>query len=153
MFRILLPVLFLTACSAPISVPLPPVVTDLPVPVTTTPPAPEPQPPVLQPPAPSPTPEPVPAPPPLLVLDESAVTTTLEDSRLTVQLAPEVSGVWLRLTLPDGSESGVTDHGACRCVGLGGDGPHRIVVLNLPGMTVLTSPTLDGSWTVAARTQ
>ena len=130
-------------------------VVDLPAPVITLPPVPEPMP---EPPLPvPPTPEPLPAPvldlPPLLLLDDSKVTTTLADRTLTVELAPDVAGVWLRLTLPDGRQSGVTDHGACRCIGLGGNGPHRLAVLNMPGLTVLTGLTLSGPWTVAATTQ
>ncbi|WP_407543766.1 hypothetical protein Q0M94_28605 (plasmid) [Deinococcus radiomollis] len=92
-------------------------------------------------------------PAPLTVLDASQVTVTLADSTLTIALAPNVSGVWLRLTLPHDIQSGITDTGACRCIGLGGQGPHLLNVGFLAGLSVYTSPTLDGPWTLAATTQ
>jgi hypothetical protein len=49
--------------------------------------------------------------------------------------------------------SGVTDSGACHCIGLGGNGPHVLNVGFLAGLTVSTSPSLDGPWTLAATTQ
>ncbi|WP_407538864.1 hypothetical protein Q0M94_11855 [Deinococcus radiomollis] len=92
-------------------------------------------------------------PAPLTILDASSVTVTLADSTLTIALAPNVSGTWLRLTLPHGIESGITDANACHCIGLGGQGPHQINVGFLAGLSVYTSPTLDGPWTLAATTQ
>jgi len=93
------------------------------------------------------------APAPVVTLDASAVTVTLADSTLTIQLAPNVTGTWLRLTLPSGAQSGITDANACHCIGLGGAGAHVIEVSTPVGLSVYTSPSLDGPWTLAARAQ
>jgi hypothetical protein len=90
---------------------------------------------------------------PLVTLDSSAVTVTLAANVLTIQLAPSMTGTWLRLTLPDGSESGITDNGACHCIGLGRASAHLLNVSFLAGLSVFTSPSLDGPWTLAAKTQ
>lgn len=148
MKRFILLALALTACAMPAVTQTQPVVIVAPAPVVTMPPVPvtAPAPIVLS------TPVPLPA-APLTILDASSVTVTLSDSTLTIALAPNVTGTWLRLTLPSGAESGITDSGVCHCTGLGGEGPHLLNVGFLGGLTVLTSPTLDGPWTVAARTQ
>ena len=141
--------LALTACTPMVIQQQPaPVVIVAPAPVVTLPP-------VEVPPAPVIVPVSLPPVPagPLTVLDASQVTVTLSDSTLTIALAPNVSGTWLRLTLPSGAESGITDSGACHCIGLGGEGPHLLNVGFLAGLTVLTSRTLDGPWTLAAHTQ
>ncbi len=155
---IMLAMLALTACAPAVVKAQPPVVTPPVVVVVPAPvipasvPAPVPAPVVSVLPSSAPMILPLPV-GPLTVLDASQVTVTLADSTLTIALAPNVSGTWLRLTLPDGHESGITDNGACHCTGLGGNGPHLLNVGFLAGLTVLTSPTLDGPWTVAARTQ
>ena len=67
-----------------------------------------------------------------------------------------VSGVKVDLFSTAGTlspSSGITDANACHCIGLGGAGAHQVGVSFLAGLTVLTSPTLDGPWTVAAHTQ
>ncbi|WP_407540452.1 hypothetical protein Q0M94_03375 [Deinococcus radiomollis] len=155
MKRYLLLALALTACTVPAVVQVQPA----PV-VVVAPAAPVPPPVVSVPPVAVPvilsTPTPLPAPVPigpLTILDASSVTVTLADSTLTIALPPNVTGVWLRLTLPSGAQSGITDAGACHCIGLGGQGPHLLNVGFLAGMSVYTSPTLDGPWTLAATTQ
>ena len=90
---------------------------------------------------------------PVTVLDEKAVSVTLTDGVLRVALADGVTGIWVRLTLPGGQESAVTDNGACHCLGLGGASAHEIAVVFIPGLTVSTSASLDGPWTVAATTR
>jgi hypothetical protein len=114
-----------------------------------------PVPPVTVPPVPAPVIVPVSLPPagPLVTLNASAVTVTLAANVLSIRLTDDLAGTWLRLTLPDGSNSGITDFGPCHCIGLGGNGTHLLNVSFLPGLSVLTSSTLDGPWTVAARTQ
>jgi hypothetical protein len=136
--KYLLLALALTACTVPavVQVQPAPVVIVAPAPVVTVPP-------VI--PAGLPT-------GPLTTLDSSAVTVTLAANVLTIKLT-DPAGTWLRLTLPDGSESGITDFGPCHCIGLGGQGPHLLNVGFLAGLSVVTSPSLDGPWTVAARTQ
>jgi hypothetical protein len=90
---------------------------------------------------------------PLVTLDASVLTVTLKDSTLTIKLTDDAKGTWLRLTLPDGTASGITDIGPCHCLGLGGASAHLLNVGFLPGLVISTSPTLDGPWTLAARTQ
>ena len=92
-------------------------------------------------------------PAPLVISDASQVTVTLSDSTLTIALSPNVTGTWLRLRLPSGAQSGITDANACHCIGLGGSGAHLLNVGFLAGLSVYTSPSLDGPWTLAARTQ
>jgi hypothetical protein len=154
--KYLLLALALTACAPAVIQSQPvPVVIAAPAPVVTVPPV------VV--PAPVPVPAPIvviPAPVvpaslptgPLVTLDASQVTVTLADSTLTIKLT-DPAGTWLRLTLPDGSESGITDNGACHCIGLGGASAHLLNVGFLAGLSVFTSPTLDGPWTLAAKTQ
>ena len=91
---------------------------------------------------------------PLVVTDASQVVTTLVKDVLKIELTPGVLGVWLRLTLPDGTPSPVTDtNGPCHCLGLGGASAHEISLTFLPGVLVSTSPSLDGPWTPAALTR
>jgi hypothetical protein len=136
--KYLLLALVLSACTVPavVQVQPAPVVIAAPAPVVTVPP-------VI--PASLPT-------GPLVTLDSSAVTVTLAGNVLTIKLT-DPAGTWLRLTLPDGSESGITDNGACHCIGLGGVSAHLLNVGFLAGLVISTSPTLDGPWTLAARTQ
>jgi hypothetical protein len=142
--KLLLLALALTACAMPavVQVQPAPVVIVAPAPVVTLPPVTAPI--VLS------TPVPLPTGP--LTLDSSAVTVTLAANVLTIKLT-DPAGTWLRLTLPDGSESGITDNGPCHCIGLGGVSAHLLNVGFLAGLSVFTSPSLDGPWTLAARTQ
>ena len=146
---LLLSLTLLSACAMP-ALQQQPVVVQPPAPVVSVPPVPAPV--VLSTPVPLPAPVPVPV-GPLTVLDASQVTVTLVNSTLTIALAPNVSGVWLRLTLPDKTDSAITNFGACHCIGLGGQGAHRIDVDFLAGLSVYTSASLDGPWTLAATTQ
>jgi hypothetical protein len=156
--KYLLLALALSACTVPavVQVQPPPVVVVAPAPVVTVPPV------VV--PAPVPVPAPVvviPAPVipasvptgPLVVLDASVLTVTLKDSTLTIKLTDDAKGTWFRLTLADGTASGITDIGPCHCIGLGGASAHLLNVGFLPGLVISTSPTLDGPWTLAAKTQ
>jgi hypothetical protein len=155
--KYLLLALALTACA-------PAVIQSQPVPVVVVAPAPV----VTVPPVVVPAPVPVPAPivvipapvvpaslptGPLVTLDASVLTVTLKDSTLTIKLTDDAKGTWFRLTLPDGTASGITDIGPCHCLGLGGASAHLLNVSFLAGLVISTSPTLDGPWTVAARTQ
>ena len=149
MKRYLLLALTLTACAMP-AVQRQPAQAQAPTPVVSVPPVPAPV--ILSTPVPLPVPVPVPA-GPLTILDASQVTVTLAANTLTVALSPNVTGTWLRLTLSDGRESGITDSDPCHCIGLGGDGPHALNVGFLAELSVYTSPTLDGPWTLAAHTQ
>ena len=135
--------LTLTACAMP-TIQQQPVVVQAPAPVVSVPPVAAPV--ILS------TPMALPV-TPLTIVDASSVTVALADSTLTIALAPNVSGVWLRLTLPHGVESGITDTGPCHCIGLGGQGAHQIDVGFLTGLSVYTSASLDGPWTLAATTQ
>ena len=141
--KYLLLALALTACAPPTLVQQP-VVVEAPAPVITVPPVAAPV--VLS------VPVPLPA-TPLTILDAYAVTVTLVNSTLTIALTDDAQGTWLRLTLPSGAQSGITDSGACHCIGLGGQGAHLLNVSYLPGLSVSTSPSLDGPWTLAATTQ
>ena len=96
---------------------------------------------------------PAPAPPvatPLEILDTSAVTVTTDGRTLSITLVS--AGTWLRLRLPDGGISPITTGPTCECIGLGGQGPHVLIVSWLSGAAVETSDSLQGPWTVAART-
>ena len=145
--KYLLLALLLTACVPAVVQTQPPVVIVTPAPVVVAAPrviVPDPVPVII--PATLPT-------GPLVVLDASQVTVVLSGNTLSIALAPDVTGTWLRLTLPDGRESGITDNGACHCLGLGGASAHLVAVTFLPGLTVSTSSSLDGPWTVAAMTR
>ena len=151
MKRLLLLSLALSACAMPaVTQQQPaPVVIVAPAPVVTLPPIAAPV--VLSVPVPLPA-APVPT-GPLTILDASQVTVTLADHTLTIALTDDAHGTWLRLTLPSGAQSGITDSGSCHCIGLGGNGPHLLNVSFLAGLSVYTSPTLDGPWVLAATTQ
>jgi hypothetical protein len=160
MKRYLFPLLalVLSACAMPavVQVQPAPVVVVAPAPVVTVPPVVVPAPvivpaPVVVIPAPV-IPASIPT-GPLVTLDASVLTVTLKDSTLTIKLTDDAKGTWMRLTLPDGKESGITDVGPCHCLGLGGASAHLLNVSFLPGLVISTSPTLDGPWTIAAKTQ
>ena len=144
--KLLLLALTLTACAPAVVQSQPPVVVVVP-PAPATAPAPVPAPVVVVvPPASLPT-------GPLVTLDATAVTVTLVDQTLTIALAPNVSGAWVRLVLPDGSISPVTQSPGCACLGLGGASAHSFAVTFLAGLSVETSTSPLGPWIPAARTQ
>lgn len=90
---------------------------------------------------------------PLLVLDSTAVTVTLQDQVLTIWLTDDAAGAWVRLLLPDGAVSPVTQSPGCACLGLGGNSAHQFSVTFLPGLSVETSISPLGPWIPAARTR
>ena len=139
--KLLLLVLALTACAPAVVQSQPPVVVVTPAPL----PVPAPVV-VVVPPASLPT-------GPLLVLDSTAVTVTLTDQTLTIRLTDAAAGAWVRLVLPDGSVSPVTQSPGCACIGLGGNSAHQFSVTFLPGLSVETSTSPLGPWTPAARTR
>jgi hypothetical protein len=125
--------LALTACTVPAQAPA---VTPTPSPVTVTPdPAPV-----------------IPAPTgPLLVLDSSGVTVTLENKVLKIELTS--APVWMRIKLPDDSISPITVSPYCGCLDMHAGGLTILKVDFLKGLTVETSTSTSGPWTVAAKTQ
>ena len=140
--KLLLLALTLTACAPAVVQSQPPVVVVVPAPApVVTPPAP-----VVLPPASLPT-------GPLVSLDATAVTVALVDQTLTIRLTDDAVGAWVRLVLPDGSISPVTQSPGCACLGLGGASAHSFAVTFLPGLSVETSTSLLGPWIPAACTQ
>ena len=141
--KLLLLALALTACAPAVVQSQPPVVVVTPAPAPLPVPAPVV---VVVPPASLPT-------GPLLVLDSTAVTVTLQDQVLTIRLTDDAVGAWVRLVLPDGTVSPVTQSPGCACLGLGGASAHSFAVSFLPGLSVETSASPLGPWTPAARTR
>ena len=131
--KLLLLALALTACAPAVVQSQPPVVVVV-------------QPPVVVPPASLPT-------GPLVTLDATSVTVTLADQTLTIRLTDDAAGAWVRLVLPDGTVSPVTESPGCACLGLGGNSAHQFSVTFLPGLSVETSISPLGPWIPAARTQ
>jgi hypothetical protein len=94
-----------------------------------------------------------PAPPPSLTLgDTSLVTTTLSAGTVTVELADDHVGAWLRLVMKDGSVSPLTISPACTCIGLGEGSPRTLKFGMVSGIRALVSRQMDGPWIVAATT-
>ena len=136
--KLLLLALALTACAPAVVQSQPPVVVVVPAPVQ--------PPPVVLPPASLPT-------GPLVTLDTTAVTVALVDQTLTIRLTDDAVGAWVRLVLPDGSISPVTQSPGCACLGLGNASAHSFAVTFLAGLSVETSTSPLGPWIPAARTQ
>lgn len=92
-----------------------------------------------------PAPLSVPSPSPMIVQlnrTDIVVVQSVQNSRVivTVKLADENKGAWVRLMLPNGDVSPITKSPAGDFIGLGGNSAHQFAFDYLSGVKVQTSP-------------